>query len=312
MRLLKTRSFGDYFSDTFQFFKENFSGLILNFLKLQGILFVIIIVAMYFHMDNIMNQLGGDMYNMDTYPPDFSSISILLPILTCLIVGIISTVISANYIPIYMELYRAKQKDISFNDILEKFKEHSKRMILLTLVLILLFIPIYIFFAITLFISMFTIVGWILVIAFYISYFSQIWYYSHYYQSSSFQTLSETFNLYKDNFFKTTGATSLLIAMFTIAYYILLACVMLFASDDYSSEAISADPFNILFNNMVIYMVILQPILLVGGSIVSLLIQIQQGMIFYSRVNDIDQISEHEEIDSIGDKFDMNSFIKKH
>lgn len=321
MQLLKNRDFGDYFSDTFQFFRENFKGLILNFLKLQGIIFILIFIALYFYSKvmneqfaNMMTNAGQVLTPEESMEQAYSMMAsyLSLPFLCMMFLGIISSIISANYIPIYMELYRKQQSDISFNDIIEKFKERLKDILLLTVVLIVLFIPIYIIFAIVFFISMITIVGWIFVLGFFISYFTQIWFYSNYAKTGSFQTLGNTFTIFKDNFFKITGATSILLLIFIVGYYIVLFGLMLFISDTSTMESIVSNMNSIYSPEMLGLLILTQVVGLIVGTIITLLVHIQQGMMFYSRINEIDQISEHEDIESIGNDSDSNTFIQSH
>ncbi len=324
MQLLKNRDFGDYFSDTFQFFKENFKGLILNFFKLQGIPFILLIIAGYFYGNMMSEQVANGMMDYDTSDPEAAAAQmgqimatyLSAPFLILMILGCISSIISANYIPIYMELYRTNQGDISFSDIINKFKENGNQILILTLVLILLFIPIYIAFAIVFFISLFTIIGWIFVLGFCVSYFSLIWFDANYYKSGGFKTLGNTLTLFKGNFFKITGATTILLFIFMLIYYIILIGVMMLAAGSESLiESMLSNPAAIYSEEMIVAITIMQTIGLIIGTAITLLIQIQQGVIFYSRINEIEQVSEYEDINSIGEddsEPDHSSYIQNH
>lgn len=323
MQLLKNRDFGDYFSDTFQFFKENFKGLVLNYFKLQGILLILIIIAGYFYGTMMNEQITNGMIGGNPSDPEAAlsqitglfSTYLSLSFLSIIILGSLSAIISANYIPIYMDLYNANQSDISFTDIVDKFKENAKRIVLLTLVLILLFIPIYIVVGIVFFITLFTLVGWIFVLGFCLSYFSQIWFNSNYYKSGAFQTLGDTFSLYKDNFWKITGATTILFFIIFLIYYIVVFGIAMLISNNSALDSLAGDPTLIYSDGMMVVMTVIQAFGLTVGTIITLLVQIQQGIIFYSRINEIEQISEHKDINSIGEEpleSDHSSFIQNH
>ena len=324
MQLLKNRDFGDFFSDTFQFFKENFKGLILNYFKLQGILLILLIIVGYFYM-NMMNEfmLSNPAFNNPNPTPEeamgmmqsMMGMYLNLPFLMLMIIGSLAGIVSANYIPIYMELYNTKQGDFGFNDIVDKFKENIGKILMLTLALVLLAIPIYIVLFIAFFITVFTLIGWIFVLGFVVSYFSQIWFYSGHYKAGAFSTLGNTFSLFKDNFWKMVGATTVLLLIFTLTYYILSMVIVLLVADSSITSSVAENPMDFYSGEMLIFMIVFQLFGIFIGTIITLLVQIQQGMMFYSRVNDIDQISEHEDINSIGNnppESDHSSFIQSH
>lgn len=312
MELLKSRTFGDYFNDTFQFFKTNFKLIITNFFKIQGILFILILISGYFFNTRLMEEAltnAGAFGAAPTQNPNeilstfnsMFSMYLNLEFFAFIIITSISSIITINFMPIYMELYRDKKEDITFTDIIEKYKEHASKIILLTLSLVLLAIPIYLVTTIVFVISLITIIGWIFVIGFILSYMSQIWFHANYYKSGPFQALGNTFSIYKDHFFKITGATILFSLMFFIILYIVIIVAILTLAASISVENFFADPDSLTNGTALIFMAIGQFINFLMGSIVTLLLQTQQGIIFYSRVNDIDQISEHQDINSIGE-----------
>lgn len=316
MKLFKHREFGDYFTDTFEFFKENYKGLFVNFIKLQGILFILLFVASHFHsqitLDYLTNSpmMTGEEVNLeDPYAGLIGLYSnyLNIPFLFVVILSSIMGVVSINFIPLYMELYRTQEREITFQDIINKYKENTKPILILSLILILLFIPLYIFIALGVIMSFITIVGWIFVIGFIISYFSQIWFYTNYYKQNGFSVLGDTFKIFKKQFFQISGATMLLSFIFIVIYYVLMIGIVL-SLFDFNLEA--KDPSEILKNNYPIYVqIIIQAIGLLIWSTALILTQVQQGMIFYSRVNDIDHVSERQDISSIG-QTDINTLIQ--
>lgn len=319
MQLLKKRSFGDYFSDTFEFFRINFKSLLLNFFKLQGVLLILILIAGYLYILDMSGQMSSLMA-ISTNPnytpgealpsmiPGFASFFTTSYIFMIILVSI-STIITYNYIPIYMEIYRQKEGEITFRDILDKYKENAKHILTLSLILFLLAIPIYISVVVVTLISLITLIGWIFVLGFVFSYFSQIWFNVNYYQSGGFNNLGKTFELFKDNFFKMTGATVLLGFMFLLIYYISIIGISLFFSDPTSIESLQTDPSALYAGQMLIASLIIQIIGITVGPIIMILVHTQQGMMFYSRIDEINKISEHEDINSIGQS-DMNTLIQ--
>lgn len=155
--------------------------------------------------------------------------------------------------------------------------------------------------------SIITIVGWVFVIGFIISYFSQIWFYTNYYKQNGFSVLGDTFKIFKKQFFQISGATMLLSFIFIIIYYVIMIGIVL-SLFDFNLEA--KTPSEIVKNSFSIYVqIITQTIGLLIWSTALILTQIQQGMIFYSRVNDIDRVSERQDISSIG-QTDINTLIQ--
>lgn len=319
MQLLKQRSFGDYFSDTFEFFRINFKNLLLNFFKLQGVLLILILITGYFYMLDMSGQMMSimEMGANPSYTPGdalpsmhsgLSSFFTTTYILMLILVSI-SAIITYNYIPIYMEIYRQKEGEVTFREILEKYKENAKHILTLSLILFLLAIPIYISVVVVTLISLITLIGWIFVFGFVFSYFSQIWFNVNYYQSGGFNNFGKTFELFKDNFFKMTGATVLLGFMFLLIYYIFLIGVSLFFSGPASIESLQTDPSAFYTGKMLITSIIIQIIGITVGPIIMLLVHTQQGMMFYSRIDEINKISEHEDINSIG-RSDINTLIQ--
>ena len=320
MELLKSRNFGDYFNDTFQFFKINFKSIVANFFKIQGILLILILISGYFFNMRFTEDIMGNASAFGATPPQnpneiLSELSSLfgmylnLEFFIFIIATSISSIITINFIPIYMELYREKKDDITFTDIIDKYKEHASVIVLLTLSLVLLAIPIYLVTAIAFFISLITIVGWVFVLGFILSYMSQIWFHTNYYKSGPFQALGNVFSIYKDHFFKITGATILFSLMFFIILYIILMVVIFALAATISIENLLIGPNGLSDSSTLMFMAISQLFNIIIGSIMTLLLQTQQGIIFYSRVNDLDQISEHQDINSIGEA-SVNQFIQ--
>lgn len=285
--------------------------MITHFFKLQSVFIILLILLGYTYNSSMSEQLmdlnnniSPDVYNAKMQQLISSYLS--FPFIMMMIIGCISATISVNFVPIYMDVYHNNDGMVTFQNILNKYKENVKNILLLLLTLIILFIPIYILITIATIISLITIVGWIFVLGFCLSYFNQIWYYSIHYKTTGFRSLKNTFSIFKDHFFKITGATALLGLIFSLAYYIIVFGIIYTMSDSTSIEALANNPTSFYGEEFTGIMMVIQLLGLFVGSIVMLLIYTQQGIIFYSRINAIDLISELEDINSIGN----SKFIK--
>lgn len=310
MELLKTRKFGDIFNDTFSFLKENAAHLLTNYFKLTGIFLILLIICIIPLVEGYMNFLQSSMSTPSPDPEIFQAQAFEFftnpALYGAIIIGIVYSIIIVNFMPIYFDLYdKNKGNDFSFSDIIESYKENSKSILTMIGILILLSIPIYIALFITMVISIFTIIGIFIVLGFLISYSQLIWYNVIRHKSGSFSILGHTFSLYKDNFMNIIGATLVIYIVTTILNYAITIVFMIIASIfnpvDFGQETLE-DPenLNLIMEDLGPTLVLFYVVIFAISTIVTLLLQINQGIIFYTRINDIEGHSTEDEIDSIG------------
>jgi len=317
MQLLKERSFGDLFSDPFHFFRDNAKHILVNYFKLLGLFILVVLACMIplaYHYYDFMMELINSTSTGTT--PDINNIGSLYAnlflhpsVLLMFVAFLVYSLMSYNFFPIYMNLYVQKGKQgFEFNDIINSFKENSGSIIKLFLILLLLFIPFYIAFAITAFISLFTIVGIFLLFGFIISYFQLIWFTAVHNKEGNFDVLGKTFTLFKDNFFSITGVTILMYFCVMLIYYtfnfIFMLLIQIFLGFDmYDMNPGSVDQleqFSDSFTTIIPVFIGMYGVLFLLMTFIGILMQIQQGIIFYTRINDLEGHTEHSEIDSIG------------
>lgn len=153
------------------------------------------------------------------------------------------------------------------------------------------------------FISLFTIIGIFIIIGFLMSYFQLMWFNVIRHKTGNFNIFGKTFTLYKDNFMNIIGVT-LIISLIKTGLSSVITFILLMVGGAIISP-INIDPespenLHLLMEDSAHYFVIFYSIIFIISTVLNLLLQINQGIIFYSQISDIEGITSQDEIDTIG------------
>ena len=169
MQFYQKRDFGNFISDTFNFFKENGKNYFKNYLMINGILVILMVVIFVSGYRELFSQMfgsntEGQNYYFQAYFQENSSMFILVSAVV-LILFLAVTMISYSYPILYMKrLSETGNKNIKTDEILSDLKNNSGRFIKFFLGLLFIITPIAIVIFGISFVLMFVLIGFFLLI----------------------------------------------------------------------------------------------------------------------------------------------------
>lgn len=146
MQFYKKRDFGSIVSDTFTFFKENGKNYFKNYLMINGLLLILMVVIFVFGYREIIGQMfssntGGQNYYFEAYFQENRPMLILVSVLIFLLFLAV-TMVAYSYPVLYLKrLSETGNRNIKTDEILGDIKKNSKRFILLFLGLMFIVTP---------------------------------------------------------------------------------------------------------------------------------------------------------------------------
>lgn len=135
MQLYKSRGFGQYFGDTFTFIKLNGRHFFKHYFIVTGVFLLILLVLFYFFMKFYREFLFGVMDTnnpnmIENYVSDNAGLFVLLGIIL-LAVALVAGMISYAFTPIYLKLYeKFSGQNFETKDIIEEYKNNIGRLAL--------------------------------------------------------------------------------------------------------------------------------------------------------------------------------------
>lgn len=279
MQLLKVRGFSEFFTDTFQFIKENAAHFFLNYFIFNGIFLLLYFTFNYFNSGNID-----------------------IPIALMVVVGLLLFVfyiINLVFVPIYMILYNERGINFNHSDILNYMTQNVGKILIFILITLLMSIPLLIAAGVSFFILTITIVGILalpLLFAAFFLWFQMTLYEYLYAKKEYFEALGYGFTLFTKKIWETTGSTALMYSIIMIVYYLALGVTGVFSgifSINFTDPE-SAAGLETMFKS---------PLVLLIGTAVSILfslISISQGIIYFSQKEFLEGINQKMSIEEIG------------
>ncbi|MBR9914373.1 MAG: hypothetical protein GYB32_06015 [Algicola sp.] len=310
MQLYKPRGFGEFFQDTFAFLKQNGKHFFKHFFIVNGLFILILMVLGYFFSKFYREVFfGGIVYGnpdaMDAYINDNIGLFILF-VVVFVVVGLTASVISYAFVPIYLNLY-AKQNGTNFTatDLIQSYKKNIGNIFIFLICGILVAIPLMIFVGLLAFILTITIVG-ILALPLIVGGVSL------YYQGtlmeylerkkSIWESFGYSWKLMSTKFWAAILCVGLFFLMAYIMQYIvaiipyILGMVELYTNIDPSGNLNPED----VGNTVSIMMLAIFAISFLVSSMLSLIVQLNIGIVFYSLKEENENINTKSDIDLIG------------
>lgn len=311
MQLYKSRSFGEYFQDTFAFLKHYGKHFYKHFFIINGIFLLILMVMGYFFskfytdilFGGFVGTNGGNAF--EQYINENAGLFFVLLSLF-LIIALIAAIISYAYVPIYLNLY-AKNNDNNFTatDIINTYKANIGKILLFLLCGIVVAIPTILISGILMFILSITIIGILLLplviggvslfyqgtLMEYLDNKNQIW-----------ESFGYTWKLMSSKFWAAIGCVGLFYLMSYVAQQVVslipyvLGMVNLFTEIE---NGVNPDPEEIGKTFMII-MLIMFFLAFLLGTFLNLIVQLNQGIVFYSLKEENENINTKSDIDLIG------------
>jgi hypothetical protein len=310
MQLYKSRGFGEYFQDTFAFLKQNGKHLFKHFFIINGIFLMILMAIGYFfskfYTETLLGGLiSGNNSGLEEYMNQNSGVFVLL-VLIFIVVGLISAIVSYSFVPIYLKLYyKNSSKNFTATDIIHVYKANIGKIIIFLLCAIIVTIPLIIGVGLLLFVLAITIIG-IFAMPLVIGAVSL------FYQGTLMEYLDEKRGIW-DSFGYSWK-------MISSKFWAAIACVGIFYLISYIAQNVIAlipyifgmvNIFTDLETNttpepmaiqktMTVMMLAIFLLTFLVSSILNVVLQLNQGIVYYSLKEDNENINTKSDIDLIG------------
>lgn len=310
-QLYKQRKFSDLINDTFGFFRAYGKSFIKGYFIINGGLLLALILVIYFAGKGIMDivfstvasPVSGEAAIM-SYMTENAAIWVLMTIIAAVTI-LLLTLLSHSYPVIFLKLLE-KDKAPQTKDIINELWNKIGKLIIFSLLWMVTFLPIIIM------ISLLSIVLFVIIIGipFVLILFSGVisWMYLALFDyvntnNGYFQAMKNGFNLLFQNFWHHVGATAIFYLIVTvihsivsfIPYFIGIFGVI---SDTATNEGQVPDQETFSFLGLMVLITFI--LSLVFAYVLSNLIIVNQGMIYYSAREENENLSLHSGIDLIG------------
>ncbi|WP_299334075.1 hypothetical protein [uncultured Psychroserpens sp.] len=310
MQLYKSRGFGEFFQDTFAFLRENGKHFFKHFFIVNGIFLLILMVMTYFfskfYTDVVFGSLVyGNQNAFDQYLNQNSGIFILLLFLFIL-VALVAAVISYSFVPIYLKLYTERNgKEFTATDIINVYKANIGKIIIFLVCGILIGIPLMVFVGLLTFILTITIIGLLMLplVAGGVSLYYQgtlMEYLNN--KKGIWESFGYSWKLMSSKFWAAIGCVGIFFLMSYVAQYIVAIIPYFFGMVNILTEVqpgVNSDPQD-LGKSMMVMMIVVFMLSFLVSSLLGVIVQLNQGVIYYSLKEDNENINTKSDIDLIG------------
>ncbi|MGS2763943.1 hypothetical protein [Sinomicrobium sp. M5D2P9] len=312
IQLYKKRDFGELFSDTFAFIKQNGKHFFKNYFVINGGFILILMVLMYVFM-KVYTTLMTSSFTPGGGSPDtaienyFNNNGILVFVFLCLFIAVAVFVgfLTYSYTPVYMLLYSQKgSSDFTGKDIIQALKNNVGKLVIYIFASLLLSIPVFLGAGIAMFILFVTIIGMfflpVLFGAITLTYNNAL---MEYLDSDKgvFDCFSYGFQLMTKRFWASVGCVALFYLMvqiiqgaITIIPY--MAGIFSIIINPVGLESNTGENA-ILFFTIILFVYLFAFLLSLLGNTI---IQINQGIIYFSLKEESENINTSSVIDQIG------------
>ncbi len=308
MQLYKSRGFSEFFQDTFTFLKLYGKHFFKHYLIINGIFLIIMMVMMYFftkfYTNLIFGGLSGSPTLLDDYMNDNMGLFILIASVF-VIVALVAGVISFAFVPLYLKLFIANDdQNFGTSELVNAYKANIGNIFIFLVCGFLLGIPLAIVMGIGAFILIITIIG-MLLIPVLIGAFSLFYNMTLMEYMEEKRTIWDSFGyawtLMSSKFWPAVGSVGLFLLMSYVIQSVLSLIPYVFgmASLFTTIESGSVNPKEVGATMTVVMLAIFFLSFFVG-ALLSIVVQLNQGVVFYSLKEENENINTKSVIDQIG------------
>lgn len=309
-QLFKERNFSDYINDTFQFFKVQGKHFFKTYFIINGGLLLLGVVLVYFfskiYMDFVFSKISGNgnapQNDLGTFFNANFGLMIALIIGAILLFMVIS-LFQFAFPVVYLDLYDSKKgADFSAKDILIGMKKRLLKILKFVVGSIFILFPLLMIVFGLLILLCFIIVGIPLLLIMVPAMLSFIHLTFYYYMNSDegfFSSLGDGFDTVKQQFWPIIGSTVVMIFIIQIVNTIFTLIPYLFGMASMFTTLQSGSQED-AFSTLSIIMSIIMVISTMVSYILNNLLLINQGMIYYSHIENSESSISNDSIDLIG------------
>ncbi|WP_185288858.1 DUF4013 domain-containing protein [Chryseobacterium lactis] len=316
IQFYKKRDFGAFISDSFNFFKLYGKNYFKSYLLINGLLLILMVGVAIFGYRELFSRLvtsnmDGDSGYFEQYFSDNGGMLIVVGMLTLLLFMILA-IVSYLYPVFYMKRIVQGAENIKTDEILADFKKNAGKIAKLCIGLIFIVTPLAFFVIGFSYILIFLIIGFFLVLLIYPTIFNVVTFLMYDYFNSDrkfFESLSYSIRSQfsypngseKSPYWKYWGASIIMITMvsiissiFTYIPFIFFYGSILTTTPDGNFEQ---NPFT---GTLGMIFFVFYGISMLLSFVLSNLLYVNSGLMYYDSRTDLHQKVELEEIDTIG------------
>ncbi len=309
-QLFKERNFSDYINDTFQFFKVQGKHFFKTFFIINGGLLLVAVVLIYFfakiYMDFIFSKILGNgnapQNDLGTFFNANFGLMISL-IIGAILLFLVISLFQFTFPVVYLDLYDSKKGlHFSAKDILIGMKKRIPKIIKFVIGSIFILFPLLMIVFGLLVMLCFIIIGIPLLLIMMPAMTSFIHLTFFYYMNSDegfFSALGDGFDTIKQQFWPIIGATTSIIFILYIVNSIFTLIPYLFGMASMFTTLQSGSQED-AFSTISIIMSIVMVISVIVSYILNNLLLINQGLIYYSHIENSESSISNDSIDLIG------------
>jgi hypothetical protein len=216
-QLYKSRTFGEYISETFDFLRADGKHFFTQFFTILGVPVLIMAFSLYYGMKFYFNFIlstsfnGGNMEELQALASNNLPLFIIL-ILLFFIVTMVLSMMMYSFPVLYLKLYTEKRgSNFETKDILNEFKNNFGRILIYFILMFFTMLIIMFIIIIPLIISIITIIGpFIIIAAIYLFNILSLYIYLNNPEMGFMDSISTCFEQIKKNFWPTIGAVAIM------------------------------------------------------------------------------------------------------
>lgn len=308
MQLYKSRDFSAFFQDTFAFLKLNGKHYFKHYFIVNGIFLLILMIIGYFFTKFYSDLLfSGILQNnpnaMDDYMNDNFGLFILFAIVF-IIVGLIAGLISYSYTAIYLKLYTENNgSDFDTKAIIKNYKVNLGRLFIFLLCSLLIGVFVLIISGTIMFVLAITIIGFLLMplVIGAVSLFYNMTlmeYIEH--KKGIWDCFGYAWKLLTSKFWAAVGSVGLFFLISYIIQNVITIIPYIFGMASLFTTIDSSKTSQDIGSTMIVIMLIVFFLTFIVSIILSAIVQLNQGIVFYSLKEDHENINTKSIIDQIG------------
>ncbi len=314
MQLHQTRGFNDFFQDTFAFIKQNGKHYFKHYFIINGFFLVLLATISYlffsFFSSVIFNPLALGGIGNNTVNPldDFMNENLglfVLFLIAFFVIALLAGIINYAYTPIYLKLYNENNGvNFSTKEIVNSYKANIGKLVVFVLLGLLIGFPLIIAAGLVSLILMITIVG-ILLLPLVLGlltliYNSTLLEYLHN-KRDFWASMGYTWNLITSKFWATVGCVGIFFLISYIIQFIIqiTSSIFMTARTLTVSENGSTNPFD-MPTSVIIVMALMFILQFLASILMNSVIQVNQGIIYFSLKEEKENINTKSAIDQIG------------
>lgn len=305
MQLYKQRLFGELISDTFNFFKEHGRNYFKNYILINGLVIILLVVVMVFAFKDIFamifssNMQGGNSYMFEQYFSENMDSLIISGIAMFLIILLLSLV-NYTFPVLYMKrLAEFGRKEITTDEMITDIKKNVWKFLKFFLWSLISLVPILIIASLLSFALMFIIIGFflfLLLMPVFVNVFN-FTFFDYFITNKGFiASLKEGFRIQFSKFWTYFGSITIVYIILNVISYVFTMLPMsiiigagFVAPIDNGSNGV-----------MIVILFIIYFISIIMSLLLSNIVFINAGLMYYDSRTDLHRKLDLEEIDTIG------------